>query len=208
MKESKKKKPFIVRLFFIILFIVLLPLMIIGFIFKKIRKCIKYSEWRKTKYTALDFLNQADIEYVDCMQGYEFENFLKVMFFYLGYDALVTKRSGDYGADLVLKKDGKRLVVQAKRYNNSVGVKAVQEVVSAKVHYSADEAMVVTNSRFTAEAEQLASENGVIMLDRLELTSLIREAKEKIEENYKINNNNVNQTELSASFNNQYKFRI
>ncbi len=208
MEKNKKKKSIFVKLFFVLLFIVLLPLMIVCFIFKSIKKYIKYNEWKNTKYTALDFLKQAEIEYVDCMQGYEFENFLKVMFFYLGYDALVTKRSGDFGADLVLKKDGRRVVVQAKRYNNSVGVKAVQEVVSAKVHYNADDAIVVTNSRFTKEAEQLASENNVVMLDRLELAGLIKEAKEKIEENYKIKNNNVNSTELPAGFDSQYKFRI
>ncbi len=203
----RKKQPVIKRIFFILLFIILLPILIISGIFKLIFKTIKYKKWKKNKYTAIDFLKQADIEYVDVMQGYEFENFLRVMFFYLGYDALVTKRSGDYGADLVLKKDGAVTVVQAKRYNGSVGVKAVQEVVTAKTHYGATESMVITNSRFTKEAEHLASENNVIMLDRLELAGLIAEAKEKIEENYNLGKR-AEQSENLRNFDSQFKFRI
>lgn len=207
MTKKGKKKPIIVRFFFLLLLIILLPVLIVSGLIKLIVKAVKYNKWKKNKYTATDFLNQAEIEFVDVMEGYEFENFLKVMFFYLGYDALVTKRSGDYGADLVLKKDGEKFVVQAKRYNHSVGVKAVQEVVTAKIHYGADTAMVITNSRFTKEAEELAGENGVIMVDRLELSGLIKEAKEKIEENYKLGEI-VQRTQNTENFDSQFKFRI
>lgn len=203
----RKKQSLFKRIFFVLLFIILLPVLIISGIFKSVLKTIRYKKWKKNKYTAMDFLKQANIEYVDVMQGYEFENFLRVMFFYLGYDALVTKRSGDYGADLVLKKDGEITVVQAKRYNGSVGVKAVQEVVSAKIHYNATQSMVVTNSKFTKEAEHLASENNVIMIDRMELSGLIVEAKEKIEENYNIGKL-AQQSENLRNFDSQFKFRI
>ncbi|MFK9092798.1 restriction endonuclease [Bacillus salipaludis] len=44
----------------------------------------------------------------------------------------LTSVTGDYGADLVLSTTDKKIVVQAKRYNKKVGLKAVQEIVSAK----------------------------------------------------------------------------
>ncbi len=39
----------------------------------------------------------------------------------------LTPETGDYGADLVLSKDGRKIVVQAKRWKNVVGIEAVQQ---------------------------------------------------------------------------------
>jgi restriction system protein len=183
-----------------------LPLLILELIISGIIKRAKYNSWKKKKYSAQDFINSAEIEFVDVMEGYVFEQFLKTLFFYLGYDALVTKRSGDYGADVVMKKDGRKIVVQAKRYNKNVGSKAVQEIVVARNHYNADEAMVVTNSYFTKQAEEIADENGVILIDRNELKSLINEAKYNIETNYDVVSEECEN--INENFDNKYKYRI
>ena len=204
--RRKKHKPLIIRFIFIVLFVVLLPLLIIESLISRLVKRIKYNKWKNQKHTAEEFLSSAEIEFIDVMEGYVFEHFLKTLFFYLGYDAVVTKRSGDYGADLVLKKDGKRVVVQAKRYTKNVGSKAVQEIVVARKHYDADEAIVITNSYYTKQAEEVAEENGVILIDRNELVSLINEARNNIEETYEIKAEESDN--LSENFDSKYKFRI
>ncbi|MCM3118431.1 restriction endonuclease [Neobacillus sp. MER 74] len=66
----------------------------------------------------------------------------------------------------MLNKDGKKMVVQAKRYSKDVGIKAVQEVMGAKSYYKADEAWVVSNSYFTKAAKELAQKGNVILVDR------------------------------------------
>ncbi len=103
---------------------------------------------------------------IDVMYGEEFEEYLKYHFEKLGYKAKTTPRSNDYGADLILTKDGDKIVVQAKRWNDPVGNTAVQEVVAAKAYYKANRAMVVTNSYFTSNARNLASVNNVELWDR------------------------------------------
>ncbi len=45
-----------------------------------------------------------------------------------GYNVKLTPRTGDYGVDLHMTKDGRSTVVQAKCWKGKVGVKAVQEV--------------------------------------------------------------------------------
>jgi HJR/Mrr/RecB family endonuclease len=40
---------------------------------------------------------------------------------------------------LILKKEGEKIVVQAKRYSSNVGIEDVQQVFSAKANYNADE---------------------------------------------------------------------
>lgn len=108
---------------------------------------------------------------VDQMKGSEFEKYLGVLFRKLGYETKVTQSSGDYGADLILKRNGKKIVVQAKRYKKNVGIKAVQEISSAKLHYNAHEAWVVTNSYYTSAAKELARSNQVKLFHREDLIS-------------------------------------
>jgi len=87
-------------------------------------------------------LYSSGISDIDIMSGREFENYLKVMFETLGYICTVTPYSGDYGADLILEKDGMKIAVQAKRYANKISVKSVQEICTALRYYNANEGWV------------------------------------------------------------------
>lgn len=73
-------------------------------------------------------LRRSGIADIDKMDGRQFELYLGILFKHLGYAVKVTRAAGDFGADLVLEKDGKRIVVQAKRYSKNVGIEAVQQV--------------------------------------------------------------------------------
>lgn len=103
---------------------------------------------------------------IDRMDGVAFEKFLTALFRRLGYAVEHTGRRGDYGADLIVAKDGRRTVVQAKRWTRNVGIKAVQEAVAAKAPYRCADALVVTNRYFSGAASKLARANGVLLWDR------------------------------------------
>lgn len=123
-------------------------------------------------------LRSSGIREVDVMTGEAFEEFLQVLLKARGYKVSLTSTTGDYGADLILSNDDKKIAVQAKRYNSKVGITAVQEIVSAKSYYGADECWVITNNFFTAPALTLASSNHVNLIDRDKLTDwMIEETK-------------------------------
>jgi HJR/Mrr/RecB family endonuclease len=107
------------------------------------------------------------------MSGEEFEMFLEQLFKRKGYKVERVGHVSDYGADLIIDKDGTKTAVQAKCWKNPVSVKAIQEINTSMAHYSATKAMVVTNSRFTSNAVTLAKENDVELIDRQKLASLI-----------------------------------
>ena len=117
------------------------------------------------------------IDRVDRMTGEEFEEFLACCFRNLGYTVEMTPKTGDFGADLILYKAGKKTVIQAKRYQGKVGNSAVQEVVSAVKYYGAKDAIVITNSNFTSNAHKLAEANGVQLWGREQLIDLVIRAK-------------------------------
>ena len=111
----------------------------------------------------------------DKLNGHQFEDYLKELFVLLGYQVVRTKGSGDQGADLIIKKDGKKTVVQAKKYSGSVTNKAIQEVVASKKHYGADRGMVVTTGKFTKSAIDLAKSNKVDLWDKIKLKQVVKD---------------------------------
>lgn len=120
---------------------------------------------------------------VDKMTGERFEKYLAVLFKARGYQVKSTPTTGDFGADLILSSNDSKIVVQAKRYKKNVGVKAIQEVVSAKSYYSANECWVVTNSNFTEPAKKLAASNQVKLIGRETLMKWMLDLKKTLKDN-------------------------
>jgi restriction system protein len=127
-------------------------------------------------------LSKSGIFEIDQMTGEEFEERLKILFINLGYKAdRTTTRTGvpDYGADLVIEKNGIKTVVQAKRWRRDffVGEDAVREAYSAKNYYKCTEAVVVTNTNFSNMAWNLAKVNNVTLWNRPYLIRMLLEEK-------------------------------
>ncbi|MGH0944694.1 restriction endonuclease [Bacillus mycoides] len=178
---------------FEILIITLLIMLLIGFFVKRKQKKenkinmqklaeLKALEIQKAaKLKALEMqkrleMRQSHIDAIDLMKGRQFEQYLNVIFQELGYESQVTKGSGDFGADLILKSNNETIIVQAKRHRNKVSLQAVQEVVAARGYYNANHAWVVTNNYFTESAQELANANDVLLLDRNRLIKLSEQA--------------------------------
>jgi len=130
--------------------------------------------------SAFVFRKSGEAADFDEMAGAEFEDFTAELLEQNGIEVVeLTKASGDFGADIIVIHDGERTAVQCKRYERPVGVKAVQEAVSAKEHYKCTKAAVFTNSTFTRQAAQLAAESGVILWDREDLLEFLNNAEGK-----------------------------
>lgn len=102
----------------------------------------------------------------DDLSGGEFETRIASILNQHGFlDVVGTPATGDQGADLIAKTNGKTIVIQAKRYQGVVGNKAVQEVVAALHFYGGNEGWVITNSTFSSSAKELAQRSGVMLID-------------------------------------------
>ena len=117
---------------------------------------IKYYKDRKR--------NKPKTQDVSKMSGVEFETYIAGLLKGNGFNVIGTPTTGDQGADLIAKKDDKTIVIQAKRYEGSVGNSAVQEVTAAIRYYNGDEGWVITNSTFTQSAKELAHKNNIKLI--------------------------------------------
>lgn len=127
-------------------------------------------------------LARAGMPDIDRMDGLQFEVYLKALLKELGYKSIVTSGSNDFGADLIMKKDRKKISIQAKRYGykNRVGIEAIQQVYASKPYYNTDECWVFTNSLYTKSATQLAKACDVKLYDRYALASFINQVNSSV----------------------------
>lgn len=137
------------------LLVLVIVMLIIGEIFK-----LPYSRAYRKKMKALN------IAEVDTMSGLSFEKYVEMLLKHQGYKTKLTPRKGDFGVDILAKREGEKLAIQCKRYSNKVSRNAVSDIVAGGNHYGAEKYMVVTTNYFQKGAIQLAKSNSVELIDR------------------------------------------
>lgn len=120
------------------------------------------------------YISTVSIDNIDSLSGEEFEDLLYYYFLSIGLNVKKTKKSHDYGADLIISTRHKKIVIQCKLYcNHSVGNSAIQEIYTATNYYNAQCGLVITNSYFSKPAINLAESSGIILWNRQELEKIL-----------------------------------
>ncbi|HDX9658645.1 TPA: restriction endonuclease [Bacillus toyonensis] len=115
------------------------------------------------------------IEVIDAMDGYQFEEFVAQLFQDMGYKTEVASGSGDYGIDVIARRKGLNIGIQAKWYSDKVPNKDVQEVIAGIAFYNLDRGLVITNNYYTKQAQNQAKSTNVLLWDRDILQQKLRE---------------------------------
>lgn len=124
------------------------------------------------------FKNNATLEYIDNLDGVEFEKFIMLLLRYLEFkESYTTKETGDYGIDVIAVKNNIKFAIQCKNYIGPVGNKAIQEAYSGKDYYDCHVAIVATNNYFTKNAIKQANKNKVVLWDRDIILKMIKSIK-------------------------------
>ena len=97
----------------------------------------------------------------------DFEEFVAEVWEARGFETRVTQSSKDAGKDVIAKKNGKRVAIQAKRYqpSNRVTSPEIQQYGSLLHDEAIDEVVIVTSSTFTNDAYRRAQEIGLDLID-------------------------------------------
>lgn len=119
---------------------------------------------------------RATLRRLNAMDWREFEEWLAVLFAGAGYSTELFGGSGggDGGIDLMLRKNGQTLVVQAKRYRGNVGAPVIREMVGVQTHLGADGIIVATTAGFTKEAKAFALGKPITLLDGAALVAMAK----------------------------------
>lgn len=102
----------------------------------------------------------------DGMSWREFEQLVGEAFRQRGYAVEETAPGPDGGVDLVLRKEGEKLLVQCKQWRAfKVGVSVVRELYGVVAAQGAAGGFVITSGQFTREARSFALGRNVHLID-------------------------------------------
>lgn len=109
------------------------------------------------------------------LSTYGFEAFCRDVLEREGYDAVLTKQSGDLGVDVELRApDGELGVAQCKHSPTAkIGRKVVQELYGEMTSRRAGFAYVMTTGTFTDEARAWARAKPIVLVDRALLMEML-----------------------------------
>lgn len=113
------------------------------------------------------------------LSPYEFENLITNLFQTMGLEAKQTQSSRDGGVDCVAFDPrpifGGKVVIQAKRYKNTVGVSAVRDLFGTMQNEGASKGILVTTSGYGKAAFEFAEGKPIELLDGSNLLYLLSE---------------------------------
>ena len=130
----------------------------------------KYIESKVEKWGTID-------EILSHLSPSQFEDLVCLLFKSMGFEVTNLPYIGDYGADLVAKRNEETIVVQVKKYglDHRVGAPEVQKTLGSIWKYNANKAILVTTSTFTAKAYDQAAGAPIELWDRKKLKKMLEQ---------------------------------
>lgn len=134
-----------------------------------------FNAWRKGEILE----KQTGIDTLRTISWREFEELVGEAYRRKGYTVIETGGGGaDGGVDLILKKNGEKLLVQCKHWKmDKVGVKVVRELYGVVAAESASGGIVISSGTFTQESKDFSRGKPLELLDGSVLLNLIAEVQ-------------------------------
>lgn len=113
------------------------------------------------------------------LNPWEFEELITNLFEKIGFETRLTQASRDGGVDCVAFDTrpivGGKVVIQAKRYKNVVGVSAARDLYGTLVNEGANKGILVTTSYFGTATYEFCKGKPIEMIDGQALLYLLKE---------------------------------
>jgi restriction system protein len=118
---------------------------------------------------------QSGIESIRDMSWQDFELLVGEAFRRKGFEVRENGGGGaDGGIDLVLTKNGKKSIVQCKRWKTfSIGVPLIRELYGVMTSERANDCIFVSSGNYTAEARLFAEDKPIWLIDGSELLEMV-----------------------------------
>jgi HJR/Mrr/RecB family endonuclease len=134
--------------------------------------------WSRLQEKPVQYI--ASLEDLQALSPKEFEAFVAFLFRQKGYAVKMRGRSGDRGVDLeLLKPEGKRAIVQCKRYSNAIGPDIARELYGTLIHEESAHAFLVTTADISDATRQWAEGKSMTLIDGKTLAQLAADLRLK-----------------------------
>lgn len=167
-----------------ILLLYFLLILLAVFLIIKVRSSNRLEKTKTgKKYIAYSNMQRAynywrDLETVtfwDRLNGYQFEHEVATVFRNAGYDAEVTKGSGDGGVDIILTDGDEKIAVQCKAHSNPVGPSVIRDLYGTMTSGDYTKAILVSKNGFTKGVYEFAMGKPIELLSLNDILEMVKE---------------------------------
>jgi hypothetical protein len=123
--------------------------------------------------------NLAHERYWKSLRGAELERQLGAVYRKLNYTVTPTKATGDEGIDLVLRRDGRTIIVQCKGHHKPIGVGAARDLYGTFMHSGADRAVLACPAGFTEGVRNFVKGKPIDLLAAPQLAAMAEQASKE-----------------------------
>lgn len=138
-----------------------------------------FASWLRARRTRELLDTRRGLDDIAALGWRDFERLVGEAYRRRGYTVEETGLGGaDGGIDLVLRRDGKRILVQCKQWRREkVPVNVVREMYGLLTHHRADAVHIAALGGFTPDAAKFAAGKPIELVDGATLLAMIREAQ-------------------------------
>ena len=132
------------------------PLYVVGFIVIIVNPVL-FIDYLKRQIARRKWGAISEVEVLLDLSPVEFEAMVADLYRKLGHKAYRRGRAGDHSVDIVVKaKNGKKWIVQRKRWRGNVGEPVIRDFYRTMQHEEAAQGAIVTTGRFSRPARAWA----------------------------------------------------
>jgi restriction system protein len=130
--------------------------------------------WRQRPFIQQTQLVTISLDELYEMDPTAFEKYVAQLFRQRGYRVKHRGRTGDMGVDLELANgNGRRAIVQCKRYRNTVGPEVIRELYGTLIHEKVAHGFLVTTGEISQAAREWANGKPLTLIDGEMLVQLV-----------------------------------
>lgn len=111
-------------------------------------------------------------EFLENFTGIEYEIYCMDILNSYGWECVLTKGGGDFGADIIAKKNNIKAVIQCKRHSSRIGISAVKDIFVGNAYYKGNLPIVCSNMDYSKPARDLAQALNVQLIHHHQLSEI------------------------------------
>lgn len=110
----------------------------------------EYSRMKQEEERKQEEEKRKQIKWWNDLSGYRFEKEVTSFLRGKGYDVEHTGQCGDGGVDIIMNNDGRKIIIQCKRYKSQISPHTLRDLYGTITSMEVDEGWVITTSRFSS----------------------------------------------------------